>query len=585
MYTSEKATQCLVALLKAHGVRKIIASPGTTNHVFVGSIQSDPWFEVYSSVDERSAAYIACGMAAESGEPVVITCTGATASRNYLSGLTEAYYRKLPVIAVTYNAGIDKKGHLIPQQIDRDSIQKDVARCAVNIPKIKDQDDMWLCNVEINKALLALKHKGGGPVHINITSSYSRDFSTIQLPEQRVINRILPGDNLPELPSGRTAIIIGSHRNFDKETTEAIDKFCYLHNAVVFCDHTSGYHGTHRVQSSLIGIGSTHHSLKNISTLIHLGEISGDYYTPVSTKCVWRVCPDGEIKDTYRKLRYVFEMNELEFFSAYSKSQTALTKISRSYLEECDKEYSLNYSSIPDLPFGNIWIAKETVEMFPAGSVVHLGILNSLRSWNFFKFPKSVETYCNVGGFGIDGPLSTLLGASLANPNKLYFGIVGDLAFFYDLNVLGNRHKGANIRILLINNGRGTEFTNFNHPCHAFGEAAVPFMAAAGHFGNKSKYLVKHLAEDLGFEYMTASCKEDYLSNLNKFVSPEITIRPIIFEVFTDSLDESSALECLIKSMPKEEPTISSKVSDRLKHHLNTIIGDKGREIINIIRK
>lgn len=46
----------------------------------------DSWFEMYSSVDERSAAYMACGMAAESGEVVVLSCTGATASRNYVSG-------------------------------------------------------------------------------------------------------------------------------------------------------------------------------------------------------------------------------------------------------------------------------------------------------------------------------------------------------------------------------------------------------------------------------------------------------------------------------------------------------------------
>lgn len=63
---------------------------------------------MYSSVDERSAAYIACGMAAELGEPVVLTCTGATASRNYISGLTEAYYRKLPVLAVTSSQDISR---------------------------------------------------------------------------------------------------------------------------------------------------------------------------------------------------------------------------------------------------------------------------------------------------------------------------------------------------------------------------------------------------------------------------------------------------------------------------------------------
>ena len=100
-YTSEKHTQILIALLKAHNIRKIVASPGTTNICFVGSLQSDPYFEIYSSVDERSAAYIACGLARESGEPVVLSCTGATASRNYAPGLTEAYYSNVPVLAVT----------------------------------------------------------------------------------------------------------------------------------------------------------------------------------------------------------------------------------------------------------------------------------------------------------------------------------------------------------------------------------------------------------------------------------------------------------------------------------------------------
>ena len=91
-YTSERSVQILISLLKQHGIKKVVASPGTTNITLVASLQQDDWFNMYSSVDERSAAYIACGMAAESGEPVVLTCTGATASRNYLPGLTEAYY-------------------------------------------------------------------------------------------------------------------------------------------------------------------------------------------------------------------------------------------------------------------------------------------------------------------------------------------------------------------------------------------------------------------------------------------------------------------------------------------------------------
>lgn len=112
-YTSERSIQILISLLKQYGIKKVVASPGATNITLVASLQQDDWFEMYSSVDERSAAYIACGMAAESGEPVVLTCTGATASRNYIPGLTEAYYRKLPVLAVTSTQDITRIGHMI----------------------------------------------------------------------------------------------------------------------------------------------------------------------------------------------------------------------------------------------------------------------------------------------------------------------------------------------------------------------------------------------------------------------------------------------------------------------------------------
>lgn len=59
-YTNERNVQIIISLLKANGIKRIIASPGTTNMTFVVSVQNDPWFEVYSFVDERSAAYIAC---------------------------------------------------------------------------------------------------------------------------------------------------------------------------------------------------------------------------------------------------------------------------------------------------------------------------------------------------------------------------------------------------------------------------------------------------------------------------------------------------------------------------------------------
>ena len=65
-YTDEQNAQIVIALLKGHGIRKVVASPGATNIPITGSIQNDPFFEVWSAPDERSAAYIACGLAAAS---------------------------------------------------------------------------------------------------------------------------------------------------------------------------------------------------------------------------------------------------------------------------------------------------------------------------------------------------------------------------------------------------------------------------------------------------------------------------------------------------------------------------------------
>lgn len=576
-YSSERSLQILIYLLKKHGIRKCVLSPGATNITFVGSLQQDPWFECYSSVDERSAAYIACGLAAESGEPVVLSCTGATASRNYLPGLTEAYYRKLPVLAVTSTQIVSRIGHYIPQVIDRRSMQNDVALLSEYIPVTDNDTEEWSNTVKINRALLELRHRGGGLVHLNVETTYSRDFSVKELPQARVIRRVMPQDTYPEIPQGRVAVMIGSHKKFTDAETQALDAFCATHDAVVFVDHTSGYKGKYRVPISILASQEKDYcNLADMNLLIHIGEVSGGYIG-VRPRAVWRVNPDGELRDTYHKLSYVFEMKEQTFFTHYAGENVPAR---HDYLDTCWKSLRETWVKVPAdaLPFSNVWIAHETANRIPAGSVLFLGILNTLRTWNYFDIPDTVYGYANTGGFGIDGYISSMIGASLVHPDKLYFCVAGDLAFFYDMNVLGNRHVGRNVRILLVNNGKGTEFRNYMHPGAAFGEEADKFIAAAGHYGNKSHLLVRHYAEDLGYEYLFADTKEEYLQNLERFLTPEITNSPMLFEVFTNNEDESEAIRVM------RNLNVSTK--GMLKNVLKNTLGEKGKSLVKeIIRK
>lgn len=582
-YTVERGQQILVSLLKQHGIRKVIASPGTTNITFVASVMSDPFFEIYSSVDERSAAYMAVGMAEETGEAIVLTCTGATASRNYIPGLTEAYYRKLPVLAVTATQNENRIGHLIPQVIDRSQQPKDCCVHSEHVLVPRDTNDEWDATIRLNRALLALTHRGGGPVHINLSTNYSRDFSVKELPVARCIRRYIPDDELPVLPKGRIGILVGNHRPWSDSLAEAVDRFCEAYGAVVFCEHASNYTGPYRVYNAILNQQSLYKKDSfRTDVLIHIGEVSG-YGNGAGGHAVevWRVNEDGELRDPYHKLTKVFEMKEETFFRRYAAladERTEQKLVGKTWLEQCRVEYQKLQAIIPDLPFSNIWVAQQTAHRLPEGCVLHLGILNSLRAWEMFDVPTSVQGsgFVNTGGFGIDGCMSSMIGGAIARPDQLHFLVIGDLAFFYDLNSLGNRHVGNNLRILLINNGKGTEFRNYSHPAAQFGEDADKYMAAAGHYGNKSLQLVRHFAEDLGYEYMQASCKEEYMGHLERFLTPELTEKSILFEVFTNNEDESDALKLMSTliedSMMKIKQDLKSMMSQPVKNLLKKVV-------------
>ena len=580
MYSEERNVQILIGLLKANKIRKIVASPGSTNIPFVMSLQNDGSFEIYSCIDERSAAYMAVGLSAESGEPVVLTCTGATASRNYFSGLTEAYYRRLPILAVTSTRPLSSIGNHVAQVIDRTAVPNDIVKLSVFAPLVRCNNDEWDCQLKINRALAALRKNGGGPVHINLETESSFDFSVSELKNIHPIDYITPHDDFPEISKGRVAIYIGSHRPFKHQETEAIDAFCECYNAVVYCDHTSNYRGKYRVLTAIMGGQDQYQSVAcKMDLMIYIGDVTGAYEMGClmpKAKTVWRVSEDGELRDPSKTLSRMFHMSEYEFFSRYA---SVGQKGSTTFYAECHEEYERLYKSIPEeLPFSNIWMAYKMAPHIPQKSAMHYAVLNSLRSWNFFETPDNVTGYCNVGGFGIDGCMSSLLGASLCDKEKLFFGVVGDLSFFYDMNSLGNRHIGNNVRILLVNNGRGMEFRNYTHPASKFeNEKVDAYISAGGHYGCQSQMLVRHFAEDLGYEYITASNKEEFLANMEHFLTPEMLDCPVVFEVFTEQDKENEALHAL-RNLDKSSGKMAINIAKKI------IVDVAGKETLTTIK-
>lgn len=537
-YTNARNVQIVIALMKAHGVKKVVASPGATDMAIVASLQQDPYFEMYSSIDERSAAYMACGMAAESGEPVAITCTGATSSRNYMPGLTEAYYRQLPILAITCSRSNANIGHYVDQVTDRTQLPSDVVMESVQAQSIHCPEDEWDVMVKVNKAMIGLTRNGGGPTHINLVTASSSNFAVKEIAPVRKISLYLKEDQFPEVPQGKVGIFVGAHEKWSDELTDAVDNFCEVYNAMVICDPTSNYKGKYRILMPLLceqakeEVGG-----EQLDLMIQIGFVSSMLFK--KAKVMWRVAKDGVVRDTFRKTNSIFQMPELDFFT---KMVEGKGKKENTVYSEYKERYDSLLHSLPELPFSNIWVAQQLSGQLPENSVLHLGIRNSLRSWGYFDIPNSVLSYCNTGGFGIDGGISSLIGAAMVSPSKIFFGVFGDLLFFYDMNSLGNRDIKSNVRIMVVNNGLGQEFKNVSFPGSLLlGENIDKFTAAKGHFACQSKNLIKNYAENLGFEYLTASNKEEFSKVYEHFISPEITDRPMLFEVFTDTKDETEA--------------------------------------------
>jgi 2-succinyl-5-enolpyruvyl-6-hydroxy-3-cyclohexene-1-carboxylate synthase len=313
--------------------------------------------------------------------------------------------------------------------------------------------------------------------------------------------------------------------------------------------------------------------------MIHIGEISAATFAgTVPVKEIWRVSEDGELRDPFKKLTTVFQMSEQSFFTHYSNEKDN----KHSNIDKYTELFAEIYNHIPELPFSNIWTASQLSKRLPKNSLFHISASNSRRCWNMFHLPESVQCTSNVGCCGIDGCTSTMIGSSLASPNRLCYLVTGDLAFFYDLNSLGNRHIGNNIRIILINNAIGAEFKLAPHFCYKFGETADPYMAAAGHFGAKSPVLVKHYTEDLGFQYLSATNKEEFLAALDTFTNPEITDKPMILEVFTTHENEDDALRLMTSIIYDKKAAMKSKFAGAIR----SVAGEKGiKAIKNILGK
>lgn len=566
MYSNEKSVLILISLLKAYKINTVVISPGGSDAPIVRSFEYDSSFCCFSVVDERNAAYVAMGMAQESGNPVACLCTAGTAVCNYIPGITEAYYQNIPIVAITSDQHPFLLDQLELQKISQENIFNSIVKKEITLPCVKNQMDEWYCNRIVNEALLELNHHGRGPIHINVPIMETLECSQKSLPLQRVIKRFdvkkAPYSELANrLVGKKVLIIIGENLDISDDVINLFERFFKHYNCVFNVETISNVTCTGCITTypaTETGFACNKPELIP-DIIISLGNYIASYrlkeiLRASKNSCEnWLINENGNVCDPYWSLSYIFEGDYREFFSLLLEENISCTK-SHGYYDLWNQV--ANSIKLGDLFFSSLSIAKVLSEEIADNSILHTAVLNSTRVTQFFKFKKKVHFYSNLGTLGIDGCVSTFIGQSFAT-TRLSYLLIGDLSFFYGMNSISIRGVGNNVRIILLNNGGGEEF-----------KIKLPYPQ--GEMSNficaQRERTAKGWVESLGFKYYSASTNEQVRDVLREFAQESNT--PLFLEIQTDIDKDSKIIRDIYSS------NSNAKVSscDMIKHGIGKLI-------------
>ena len=525
----------LVSLLRDYGVKHVVLSSGTRNMNLVRLFEANDCFTTYNILDERSAVFYAIGISLKLDECVAVCCTSGTAASNYLTGITEAFYQKVPIIAITADRYPCLLGQMEDQTIPQAGMYKGVCKKSVTLPVSDDFLSVWETRRLISDALLEARRNGDGPVHINVP--VNTIFRKLPEPEElvlydglRKIERVGVSDDESVWDSyaeklkrfKKILIVFGQNREPDRELKEAVISFSDKYNCALIRDHLSNLHDTGIMSFPILKTMTQEEFNKELSPdlIITFGgmRMLNDPITyrlrwakePVEH---WHVSPDGEIADKFRKMTAVFQCDMRYFLDRFINASEGNVN-DGGYLDCWKREYEKRKEPVP-AEYSQKYTIQKIISSIPGGSMLHIGIGNTIMYANLFELNEGVEVFCNMGTNGIDGSASTFMGHAAVS-DKPAFLLIGDLSFFYDMNSVFNKELKGNLRIFMTNNDGAGLLRDLQSP-------------AITHEHHK---VAKAYVESLGFRYIYAASREAFDEKLKIFTDMTID-EPVFFEVFT----------------------------------------------------
>ena len=484
----------LVEELARGGVRLAVVSPGSRSTPLAVALWRQPGIEVSVIVDERSAAFFALGAAQASGAPVALLCTSGTAAANYLPAICEADESAVPLIAMTADRPPELRGIGAGQTIDQVKLYGDAVRwfCEVGTHEADDSGLLHYRSVACRALAAAHGEPRPGPVHLNLPwreplapvpvegAVTATDPLALEGRDPRPLTAVTPVDMEPShflleevaghIAEARAGVIVAG-RQLDPGLREPLTRLAQIAGFPILAEPTSqlrcGPHDRSRVISTydlLLRDESFRDSVRP-DLVLRFGEMptskplrswlagSGAEQIVIDPRGGWNE-PTGRAAALLRADPTELAAGWAARLGEERPAPSRWLEAEAAAREALDRELDgLDEITEPGLH-------RALGEAHADGDLVYTASSMPIRDQEAFlpPTPTDVLFLCNRGANGIDGLISSGIGAAKATGRPTTI-ITGDLGLLHDIGALATLHEVETpVRILVIDNNGGGIF-------------------------------------------------------------------------------------------------------------------------------
>ncbi len=469
----------LVAALVHNGVTDAVVSPGSRNTPLVLALDAALAKRVHVVVDERSAGFVALGLARVSGRPVVLLCTSGSAAAHYPPAVIEAHYSRIPLLIVTADRPPELHHNGAGQTIEQDNLYGNFVRWSTSLgtPSTEADPRSWaqMGALAVNRALSGTP----GPVHLN--AAFREPLWTTGVsygPPQGQPLVVRPsGRHVADLTAlearvsrARRGIIIcgpraaGPSLADDASFARSVIALGERLGWPVLADAASGVRGRGQVIAAYDALlrSSTFADAMRPDLVLRFGQVPAS--KPLAT---WLTASSGATVsiDATGDLHDPTHIAEMLIVSDPTSVCEHLLGVASAAANSpwlaswtnADAKASQTLDRVCADGFWEGGIARAVARALPANALLH--VASSMPIRDLENFADRVPTVtANRGANGIDGTIATACGAALSWTGPVV-ALLGDLAFAHDVgSLITARALRLPITLVVIDNGGGGIF-------------------------------------------------------------------------------------------------------------------------------